>query len=193
MGIFRLVFASGSFYDHDILLSYPRLGWNIHDSELLQGMGSRPQHLLYRNTPSILRINERTVPLHTANRREGWGVVLNEAMNSGCAVVASHIVGAVPYLINDGDNGLVFKDGDVDDLYKKIKSLLDDPEKTKHICKNAYKTVTEMWNCDNTANRFVSLAKEMLSGNMSPELFESGPCSKAEIIEDNWYENDRKE
>lgn len=147
-----------------------------------------------KNSEELREImKESCIFLHTANRREGWGVVLNEAMNSGCAVVASHIVGAVPYLIKDGDNGVVFKDGDVDDLYKKIKSLLDDPEKTKYICKNAYKTVTEMWNCDNTANRFVSLAKEMLSGNMSPELFESGPCSKAEIIEDNWYENDRKE
>ncbi|MDE5679415.1 MAG: glycosyltransferase, partial [Lachnospiraceae bacterium] len=34
--------------------------------------------------------------LFTSDYREGWGAVLNEAMNSGCAVVANCAVGAVP-------------------------------------------------------------------------------------------------
>lgn len=35
--------------------------------------------------------------LFTSNYEEGWGAVLNEAMNSGCAVVASHAIGSVPF------------------------------------------------------------------------------------------------
>ncbi len=35
--------------------------------------------------------------MFTSDRNEGWGAVLNEAMNSGCACVASHAIGSVPY------------------------------------------------------------------------------------------------
>lgn len=35
--------------------------------------------------------------LFTSDRQEGWGAVLNESMNSGCAVVASHAIGSVPF------------------------------------------------------------------------------------------------
>ena len=40
--------------------------------------------------------------LFTSDRKEGWGAVLNEAMNSGCAVAASEAVGSVPDLGKDG-------------------------------------------------------------------------------------------
>lgn len=35
--------------------------------------------------------------LFTSDFNEGWGAVLNESMNSGCAVVASHAIGSVPF------------------------------------------------------------------------------------------------
>jgi glycosyltransferase involved in cell wall biosynthesis len=37
--------------------------------------------------------------IFTSDRNEGWGAVLNEAMGSGCAVVAADLIGSVPYLI----------------------------------------------------------------------------------------------
>ena len=42
------------------------------------------------------------IHLFTSNHLEGWGAVVNEAMNSGCAVVANREAGAVPYLIEHG-------------------------------------------------------------------------------------------
>ena len=38
---------------------------------------------------------------------EGWGVVLQEAMAAGCAVIASDRVGAAQDLISDGETGLI--------------------------------------------------------------------------------------
>ena len=35
--------------------------------------------------------------LFTSDFNEGWGAVLNESMNSGCAVVASHAIGSVRF------------------------------------------------------------------------------------------------
>ena len=46
--------------------------------------------------------------LATSDRQEGWGAVINEAMNSGCAVVADHMMGAVPYLISHEENGMIY-------------------------------------------------------------------------------------
>ena len=43
--------------------------------------------------------------------QDGWGAVANEAMNSACALVAGHMIGAVPYLIRQGENGLIYEDG----------------------------------------------------------------------------------
>lgn len=116
--------------------------------------------------------------LFTSDFNEGWGAVLNESMNSGCAVVASHAIGSVPYLIDDGKNGLIYKNGDLDDLYNKVKYLLDNDEKRDEIGKNAYETLKTTWNAEVAAERFVKLAKCLLCGNKSPKLFEDGPCCK---------------
>jgi glycosyltransferase involved in cell wall biosynthesis len=45
--------------------------------------------------------------LFTSDFNEGWGAVLNESMNSACAVVASHAIGSVPFLLKDGENGFI--------------------------------------------------------------------------------------
>lgn len=125
--------------------------------------------------------------LFTSDRNEGWGAVLNEAMNSACAVVASSIIGSVPFLIEDRENGLIYKDGDTEDLYRKVKHLMDNEEKIKELGANAYITVKEQWCAKNAANRFTKLADSILSGNKKPDIFENGVCSKAEILKDGWY------
>ena len=61
--------------------------------------------------------------LLTSDRREGWGAVLNEAMNSGCAVVASDAAGATPFLVKDGVNGSVYHSGDTQELYEKVRRI----------------------------------------------------------------------
>ncbi len=126
--------------------------------------------------------------LFTSDFNEGWGAVLNESMNSGCAVVASHAIGSVPYLIDDGKNGLIYKNGDIDDLYNKVKFLLDNPERSKELGVNAYKTLTTTWNAELAAERFLNLATKLLYNEDVNDLYSDGPCSKSEILKNNWYE-----
>lgn len=125
--------------------------------------------------------------LFTSDRKEGWGAVLNESMNSACAVVASHAIGSVPFLIKDGENGLIYKDGNIDDLYKKVKFLLDNPAKREQMGLSAYRTLTEQWNAENAAKRFVELVQSVIAGNNKPDVFADGVCSKAPILKENWY------
>lgn len=125
--------------------------------------------------------------LFTSDFNEGWGAVLNESMNSGCAVVASHAIGSVPYLIEDGKNGLIYKNGDIDDLCNKVKFLLDNPERCKELGVNAYKTLTSTWNAELAAERFLNLATKLLNNEDVNDLYSDGPCSKSEILKNNWY------
>ena len=117
--------------------------------------------------------------LFTSDQNEGWGAVLNEAMNSGCCVVANRQIGSVPFLLQDGFNGCVYETGDVDRLYQKVKDLLDNPERPKSMGKNAYETIVDQWSAQPAAERLVTLIKSLQDGRKTP--YEEGPCSKAPI------------
>ena len=124
--------------------------------------------------------------LFTSDFHEGWGAVLNEAMNSGCAVVAGHGIGSVPFLLEHGKNGLVYPNGDTDSLYRHVQALLEDPQRQKQLGEKAYQTVTQQWNGETAARRFLELAEEIRCKGKSTR-FSEGPCSKAPVIWNNWF------
>lgn len=144
-------------------------------------------NLLGSKTPEEVRkyMEQANIFLFTSDRNEGWGAVLNEAMNSGCAVVASGAIGSVPFLIKDGKNGLIYRSGDIEDLYEKVKHLIDKKEKAEELGKSAYITLTDLWNAETAAERFIKLVEMIQSGNIY-DLFEDGPCSIAEVLKDNY-------
>lgn len=115
--------------------------------------------------------------LLTSDRKEGWGAVLNEAMNSACAVIGTKEAGSVPYLIKDKENGIVYSSGDVDALYDSVSGLLDAPEEQARLGKAAYQTILDEWNPDIAAERLFSVCKVILGGGDINSLYSSGPCS----------------
>jgi len=131
-------------------------------------------------------MEQANVYLFTSDRNEGWGAVLNESMNSGCAVVASHAIGSVPFLMKHRENGLIYRSGDVDGLYRSVKYLLDNPGEQLRMGRNAYRTITEKWNAEEAARRLPLLVEDIKSSGVSTR-FADGPCSKAEIVKDNWF------
>ncbi len=116
--------------------------------------------------------------IFTSDRNEGWGAVLNEAMNSGCAVVASDAIGAVPYLIRDGENGEVYTDGDFESLVSKVKDLLNNPKKAALFGKKAYETIVNDWNAETAADRLMQLVEDLQRSKES-DRYSQGPCSRA--------------
>lgn len=134
-----------------------------------------------------MHMEKAGIYLFTSDRQEGWGAVLNESMNSGCAVVASHAIGSVPYLMEDGENGLIYKSCDRDMLYEKVRFLLDHPEEQIRLGTNAYRTITEQWDADTAADRLISLCGRILAGEKYPEVCDRGPCRKADIISEEWF------
>lgn len=126
------------------------------------------------------KMKEASIYLMTSNMQEGWGAVVNEAMNSGCAVVASYGAGATPYLIEDNVNGLIYNYKSVDELAGYVKELLNNKEKTKELGREAYETIKNMWNPREAADRFLVLCESLLKGEQHYEA--EGPLSEAKVI-----------
>lgn len=139
--------------------------------------------------PEQVRIQmERAgIYLFTSDRQEGWGAVLNESMNSGCAVVASHAIGSAPFLIRDGENGLIYQSGNLDMLFEKVKYLLDHPDVQRCVGHKAYETILLKWNAKEAVDRLLQLIDKLLSEEEYPQLFDEGPCSHAAAIQEDWF------
>ena len=110
----------------------------------------------------VRRYMERAdIFLFTSDRQEGWGAVANEAMNSGCVLVADHMIGAVPYLVKPGENGFVYRDGKRGELFSLAERLATDGQLCRSVGEKAYRTIVETWNAENAAARLVELLENL--------------------------------
>ena len=142
-----------------------------HLEKVLHLMGGIP------NDQVLELMQSHHIFLLTSTKREGWGVVVNEAMANGCCVVSSDAVGSVPYLIQDGVNGRLFRSGNGDSLYKAVEELVLDREQREQFTRRAYKTISEEWSPQCAAINFIRLCEDFL--NHRECSIESGPCSVA--------------
>lgn len=115
--------------------------------------------------------------LFTSDGNEGWGAVLNEAMAAGCAVVASSQAGATGFLVRPGENGLCYRRQET--LLEAGVRLAQAPGERQRLGRAAFETMRATWNGPEAARRLLALCQGLLSG--APPVFESGPCSRAEL------------
>mgnify|MGYP001075668100 FL=1 len=154
----------------------------LHDVVTLHGS---------RTPVQVRRMMEQSgVYLATSDRQEGWGAVVNEAMNSGCAVVGSSMMGAVPYLIRHGENGMIYHDGSEESLFQMTAKLLEDGELCARLGRNAMGTITGEWNAETAAERLLGFCVRqgfLETGDVSEAIDwrsvpETGPVSEAPVV-----------
>lgn len=135
------------------------------------------------------KVREEMVSSHslvfTSNYHEGWGAVVNEAMDSGCVPIISHAVGSAPFLVNHKKNGLIYKMGDIKDLTSKIMFLIDNIEERNNYMNESAKTIKNIYNGAVAGKRFIEVSEKILNEE-SAELYSSGPMSRAEVIKNDW-------
>ena len=121
-------------------------------------------------------------PIHlfTSNYLEGWGAVVNEGMNSGCVEVVNAQVGAAPYLIRSGVNGMVYPDDRYDKLEETVIDLFDHWEERRQMGWAAYETIRGCWNAEHAAAELLRFARQLQEGKIVPA--QSGPLSVAPPI-----------
>lgn len=117
--------------------------------------------------------------LMTSDYNEGWGVVINESLSCGCAVISDEAAGATNYLIENSVNGFTYRN-DISKVFPVIEKLCTDEKYRKQIQKNAYEYMINNASPQIAAKRLIELCSEGKS-------FESGICSEAPIIKSKWF------
>ena len=117
--------------------------------------------------------------LITSDKIEGWGAVANEAMNSGCAVVADHMIGSAPYLIVQGENGFVYRDGDVNMLFELTERLIKDEALRRSLGEKAYHTIYDTWNAGFASWRLCRLIEKLTGQRLDEDASDDALYEKA--------------
>lgn len=140
-------------------------------------------HLLGSMDASRVReyMEKAAILVASSDYYEGWGAVINEAMNSGCAVVATSSMGSVDFLIKDKVNGIKCRYKDTNTFYESVYKLLTDKGFREEIAQNAYNTIVSEWNAKVAAERLIHLSEQLLEGT-GKSGFKTGPCSDARVF-----------
>lgn len=141
-------------------------------SEIVRFFGATPNEVV------LDEMRKHDIFLFTSDRKEGWGVVANEAMANGCVLIASDAIGSTPYLVKHRETGIVFKSCSLRSLEREVQWLLDNPTAFKSIRKNGQAHIISYWNPAKAAEALIRLSDELID-KMDHITIEDGPCSKA--------------
>jgi glycosyltransferase involved in cell wall biosynthesis len=99
----------------------------------------------FRNQSELPRFFDLATVFVLPSRHEPWGLIVNEVMNAGRAVIVSDEVGCQPDLVEDGVEGCVFPAGDVAALTEALRRVLATPKTAAAMGMRALATI-EAWN-----------------------------------------------
>lgn len=135
----------------------------------------------FQSPEKVRAVMERChIFIFPSNELEGWGAVVNEAMNSGCAVVGSSDAGAVPFLIRNWENGVIFPGNDYDRMKDAVRYLMTHGKEREEMAYKAYHTIVDQWNADNVVETLLYMIDGWMNGLDHPP--KEGPLSVAEVI-----------
>ena len=103
----------------------------------------------------LFALAERTV---VPSLSEPWGVVVNDALASGCPVIASDAVGAAEDLVRDGINGRVYPAGDISALAAVLRMRPPDGDPARGRI--------ERWTYDFAVEQFLEAVRIALPGRV---------------------------
>ena len=167
---FHVHFVGGGEMEEELLKQ--REQWNLTEEITMYG---------FQSPAKVREIMEKShIHLFTSNHLEGWGAVVNEAMNSGCAEVVNSQVGAAPFLVQHKQNGLIYKEGSYEDFLACVLSLFENKEKITQYGMAAYESIITEWNAETAAARILQFYENWQQGIIAPPA--SGPLSIAPVI-----------
>ena len=81
-------------------------------------------------------------------------------MSMEVAVVASR-VGAVPDIINSGNNGFVVSPGSVNEIVESVQKLIDNPKLLLEVKENARRAVEDKYTSKILGKNYIKMYKEV--------------------------------
>lgn len=96
----------------------------------------------------------------TASTIDTQGLVVLEAFACGTPVVAANAK-ALPELVKENETGFLFDPNNVNDLWKKIEKILENPEIKKNFSHNVEKLLKKH-NIENSIDKLIEIYKNLL-------------------------------
>jgi len=96
---------------------------------------------------------------------ETWGLVINEAMVSGIPALVSDRVGCANDLVLDGQTGLVFPFGDINELARCMLSLADDASFVRDLGLRARSRVLSMYSTTEAVENTMKAVRHLITGD----------------------------
>ncbi len=106
---------------------------------------SSVKFLGFKNQPEMPRYYDLCDLFVLPSEHEPWGLVVNEVMNAGKAVILSDQVGAGRDLVEDDQNGFVVPVGDTGMLADRLRRLTGDAALARRMGDESLKRIAE-WN-----------------------------------------------
>lgn len=97
-----------------------------------------------------------------SSRFEGFGLVLIEAMNCGLPCISFDCPHGPAEIINNGEDGILVENGNIDELAKTIEELIKDEEKRIAMGLRAHKTAQKYYP-DNIMKIWVELFNKLIN------------------------------
>lgn len=96
---------------------------------------------------------DKTDIMVSSSRFDNMPVSILEGFNAGLLVIASK-VGGVPFIIQDGDNGLLFEDGNYTELAGKMIYAIEHPAEVSAMAEAAYSSLVQ-YSWENCRDRLI--------------------------------------
>jgi glycosyltransferase involved in cell wall biosynthesis len=120
---------------------------------------------------TLERISRAFILVHPS-RCDGLARVLIEGMGAGVPIIASD-AGGNPQCIRDGENGLLFRAGDVDQLTGRLRELLADGELRTRLGATAYYFAHAQWSERVYVDQFTRMVEHTVRGEPEPPAMEA--------------------
>jgi starch synthase len=91
---------------------------------------------------------------------DGWGMVLGEAMASGCPVIATPNCGSDD-LFTDGKEGFIVPIRDAEAIAERLQQLADDPQLQRQMSAAALERVQHLGGWNDYGDRWIKLLQEL--------------------------------
>jgi glycosyltransferase involved in cell wall biosynthesis len=138
----------------------------LHEYVRSEGIGSVhfPGFRNYRQVPEYYASADIFV---LPSGYEPQAGVINEAMNFGLPIVATDVVGAAPDRFVDGQNGFLYRPGDVRRLTEHLRVLIDNPGLRSQMGEESVRRIAE-WNFDRGVEGVLAALHAVTARNRGP-------------------------
>lgn len=126
------------------------------------GVAERVRFLGFVNQSQLPAVYKAADLFVLPSEYEPFGVVVNEAMLCGCAVVVSDRVGASCDLVRHGETGFIYPSGNADALAEILRDVLPDRDRLKQMREAARKRM-ETWSPQENVEALIHAVKQAVA------------------------------